>query len=126
MTINHNKKQFIKFIFFGGLNTLFAYLILVFFLFLGFHYTLATLISALLSIASGYFLNKNMVFLSKKSKNLYQYYIFWFLMYQLSIFIQYILLNHFSSTNLYLNSLIATIVTSFISFFINKYYFFAE
>lgn len=117
---------FIKFIFFGTLNTLFAYLILVIFLYFGFHYSIATLISAIASIASGYYLNKNLVFEVKESKNIYLYYLYWFIMYILSVFIQYILLEFINSINLYLNSLIATFIIVIISYYANKFYFFKK
>ena len=118
--------KFIRFIFFGGLNTIFAYLILVLFLFLKFHYSIATLISALLSIFSGYLINKFFVFNSKNPKSIFIYYIFWFILYFLSISIQYILLELLLIENLYFNSLIATIASVIISFIVNKYYFFKD
>lgn len=113
-------KKFIKFIFFGGINTLFAYAILAFFLFLDFHYTLATLISAIVSIASGFFINKHLVFNVKNSKSLIFYYVFWFLMYLLNIFIQFVMLELLLIQNLYFNSFIATAITSVVAFIINK------
>lgn len=117
------KNHFIRFIFFGGLNTLFAYLLLAVCLYLEFHYAVATLIAAFFSILSGYFLNLYLVFKANSPKNLYIYYLFWFCMYLLSVFIQYLLGIYFSG-NLYLNSFIATAVCVVISFFMNKYYLF--
>ncbi len=119
------KNKFIKFIFFGGINTVFAYLILVIFLYLEFHYVIATFIAAIISIASGYFINMYLVFNSSKARNIFLYYGFWFILYSINILIQYLLIESISQ-NLYLNSFISTLITVIISFTINKYYFFTK
>lgn len=118
--------KILKFLILGGLNTFFAYSILVFFLYIDFHYTIATLIAAIISIFSGYILNKYLVFNSNKSKNIFLYYIYWFVMYNINILIQFILLDYFISKNLYLNSLVSTLLVTILNFFINKNYFFKE
>lgn len=117
---------FFKFIFFGGLNTIFAYSILALFLYLEYHYSIATLIASVISIFSGYFINKFFVFNSKKPKNILLYSLFWFTIYNLSIFIQYFLLEIIVIENLYFNSFIATSITVIVSFITNKYYFFKD
>ena len=119
------KNKFIKFIFFGGLNTLFAYLIVVVFLYLGFHYAIATLIAAIISIGSGYVLNIYFIFNSTNPKSMVLYYMFWFILYNINILIQYILIETISK-NLYLNSFVATVICVIISFTVNKYYFFRK
>lgn len=123
MKIKSNN-NFFKFLFFGGLNTLFAYLLLALFLYLNFHYAIATLIAAIISVISGYFINKYFVFNSQKPKNIFLYILFWIAIYNLSIFIQYLLLEIIFIQNLYFNSFIATLTTVIVSFITNKYYFF--
>ncbi len=118
--------EFIRFILIGGLNTLFAYIIVVIFLLLNFHYTIATLFSAIVSITSGYFLNKKLVFIVSKAKSIFIYYLFWAIMYFFNIFIQFFLLELSISSNLYLNSFIATILVTITSYLTNKFYFFKK
>lgn len=115
--------KFFRFIIFGALNTVFAYLILALFLYLEYHYAIATLIAAVISVASGYVINIYFVFKSKNPKNIFLYYIFWVLIYGLNVLFQYIF-GLYLSDNLYLNSLISTLVCVVISYSINKNYFF--
>ena len=111
----------------GGLNTLGAYGLFALFILLGLHYTLATFLPGVISIYLGYVVNKRVVFKAKDAHKfaLLFYYLFYFLVYLINIGIQTALLSFVSSNN-YLNGAIAMVVTTVLSFTINKWVFFSE
>jgi putative flippase GtrA len=66
-------RQFIKFLFVGGLNTLFGYGIFAFFLSLHFHYSLAALLSTLLGILFNFKTYGTLVFKNSDNRVLFKF-----------------------------------------------------
>ncbi len=70
---HRNAPQFIKFLFVGGLNTLFGYGIFAFFLALHVHYSLAALLSTLLGILFNFKTYGTLVFRNSDNRLLFKF-----------------------------------------------------
>jgi putative flippase GtrA len=112
---------YIKFIINGTLNTIFSYTIFSLFIYLNFHYTLASLFALIVALIFNYFTMKNFVF-KKNNKDKTQFIRFMLsnsIMYIINIYLLY-LLEIYYSTNMYLNGLLVAVPLAILSFFINK------
>lgn len=121
MSINfYNKhKQFIKFFFVGGLNTLFGYSILAFLTLLNFHYVITTFIATVLGILFNFKTTGCLVFKKNNNKLIFKFLLVYFLIYVLSLcFIKTLLLFGFS--NLYCIYAILLIPNALLSFYLMK------
>ena len=113
------RKQFIAFLFVGGINTLFGYGVYAFFIFIGFHYLYASLFSRLLGFVFNFFTMGKFVFKKMDIKLIKKFIIFNIFTYLLFI----ILIKLFSlwNVNVYLSGLIASGFMAILSYLINKY-----
>ncbi|WP_342220639.1 GtrA family protein [Rickettsiella endosymbiont of Miltochrista miniata] len=113
------RKQFIAFLFVGGINTLFGYGVYAFFIFIGFHYLYASLFSRLLGFVFNFFTMGKLVFKKMDIKLIKKFIIFNIFTYLLFI----ILIKLFSlwNVNFYLSGLIASGFMAILSYLINKY-----
>lgn len=80
----HNFYQIIKFIFWGGLNTVLSILIYWGLVYVGVNIFIANTISVFICIFTGHFFNKRKVFVSDEQRTLRKYFLLWFCFYLLS------------------------------------------
>ena len=112
-------KQFIKFLFVGGLNTLFGYGILVLLTLLNFHYVLTTFIATVLGILFNFKTTGCLVFKKNNNKLIFKFLLVYFLVYVLSLcFIKTFLF--FGFNNLYYIYAILLIPNALLSFYLMK------
>ena len=78
--------QFIKFLLVGGVNTIFGYGVFVFFIWIGLHYTFATLVATILGILFNFKSYGILVFKNKSNRLLWRY---------ISVYIFLYILNNF-------------------------------
>ena len=72
MTIS--TKQFIKFLMVGGINTLFGYGLFALFIFLGFHYAMASFLATVLGILFNFKTTGVLVFQNKDNRLLFRFF----------------------------------------------------
>lgn len=116
----YNKhKQFIKFLFVGGLNTSFGYGVLALFTLLNFHYVLTTLIAIVLGILFNFKTIGSLVFKKNDNRLILKFLLVYFLVYILSLcFIKAFLFIGFD--NLYYIYAILLIPNALLSFCLMK------
>lgn len=104
----------------GLINTVWAYAMFALFVYLGFHYALATLIAGTLSVMTGYQAHRHYVF-SFKGKNRLPRFVFVFLtIYWINVSIQKVLLESGLLSNIYLVGALAIPVCALLSFWLNR------
>jgi putative flippase GtrA len=85
MSNNINLSQIIRFIFIGGINTLFGFSVYVFFIWYGFGYPVASAISIILGVIFNYFSTGIVVFNHKKFDRIYPYLLVYLFIYIVNI-----------------------------------------
>ena len=120
----NTKWQFFLFLLVGGINAIFGYFIYALLIFLHLNYILAVLFSTILGVVFNFFTTGRLVF--KNTNNIF--FIKFALLYAALYFfnISIIMLSSSIIDNLYINGALATVMSSLISFFVNKYYIFKE
>lgn len=117
--------QFVKFLFVGGINTIFAYSIYALCLFVGFHYTLATLISNILGVLFNFKTTGNMVFDNNENKRIFKFILVYVLMYFVTI-VELKIFTVFGFKNMYLNYAILVLPNAIITFSLMKNFVFLK
>lgn len=128
--IKNNCKQynidwkFIKFLFVGGINTLFGYSIYSFFLFIGFNYSIALFLGTILAILFNFKTTGLIVFKSHNNKLIYRFFGVYIITYLLNaLFLKVFDLLKY---NMYLAGLILLLPMAIISFILMKTFVFKE
>lgn len=119
------EEQFIKFLFVGVLNTIFAYFIYAFFIFIGVNYVLSSLFATIAGILFNFKTTGTIVFNNKKNSLLFKF----FLVYLLSYILSIIMLKTFiicGIKNLYIAGFITLILSALISYELNKNFVFKK
>ena len=111
--------KFIKFLFVGGINTLFAYTVYAFSLFFGCHYTLATLVSNVLGVLFNFKTTGCIVFKNNENEKIFKFVFVYVFMYFLTI-IELKMFSIFGFENMYLNYAIIVLPNAFITFSLMK------
>lgn len=111
------KNKFIRFIFVGGLNTLFGYGIYCLMLFLGFPYIWATLVSHILGVLFNFMTTGVLVFENDDPGLIFRFVISYIITYFINIGSNG-LLQSLTGFSTYLTGIGATIVAAVCSFFI--------
>ena len=84
------KSQLLRFLFAGGVNTIFGYGVFAFFIWIGLHYTLATLLATILGVLFNYKSYGILVFRNTSNRLIWRYiiiYVFLYFLYNLWIYI---------------------------------------
>lgn len=112
------KKQLIKFIFVGGINTAFGYGIFALLLYIGLHYTLAALFGQIMGVIFNFFTTGRFVFDNKKINKLPAFVTVYGITYLLNILglKLFLLIN----VNNYIGGAILILPIAIISFVLNK------
>jgi len=113
-------EEFVRFLVAGTVNTVNAYLVFAIFIFLGFHYTVSTLIGGASSVLLGFFLMSGFVFRVEKKGRFVPFVTLFLVLYGANISIQWCL--HFIGiTNDYIAGAIALVFSVLLSFFANRH-----
>lgn len=116
---HHIDWKFIKFLFVGGLNTLFGYGILALFTFLNFHYTVSTFLATVLGILFNFKTTGSIVFKNHDNKLILKFIMVYGIVYVISIScLKGMLL--LGSKNMYINYLILLLPCALLSFCLMK------
>jgi len=116
--------KFLKFLLVGGMNTLIGYLVFSLFLFLNFHFTLASLLALIFGILFNFKTLGRLVFGSRDNSLIFRYVIGWGVIYLIAI----TCLAGFESCgiNLYLANALLMPPLVVLAFFINLKFVFQE
>ena len=116
------KKEFLRFIFVGVINTIFGYTVFSFFVFLKIHYSIALILSTIMGIFFNFHTVGKYVFLNNISKNLYKFILVYIVSYFLNLFLIKFLFS--IGFNYYSAAAIISAPVAIILFLTNKYYVF--
>lgn len=110
--------RFIRFLFVGGLNTLFGYFVFSVFILLQIHYSIASLLATILGVLFNYFTTGRIVFNNSDSKLLIKF----FGVYGITYLINLLFLKIFDSyqVNMLVAGAILIFPMAFLSYFLNK------
>jgi|GEM_PF-992998 putative flippase GtrA len=112
------QKQFVVFVFMGGINTIFGYSIFAFFIFLKMSYYLAFLFAASLGLIFNFMTTGRIVFKNKDFGLFYKFIFISIIMYFLHIILIRIINVHIN--NFYISGLMTMSLTALIAFYLNK------
>ncbi len=118
------KRQFILFLFVGGINTLFGYGVYALFIYLGVNYFFSSLISLFCGVVFNFLTIGKFVFGKLNFKRIYVFICFYIFLYVL--YIAFIKIFSLWQINLYICGMLAAVFLSIISFVANKYLVFLE
>ena len=111
--------QFIKFLFVGGLNTLFGYFVFAVFNFLNFHYSLSTLLATILGILFNFKTTGCIVFKNSNNKLIFRFVMVYGFVYILTVgCLKGLSLLGFN--NMYVNYLILIFPNALLSYYLMK------
>lgn len=122
--IQNNNYQFIKFLFVGGLNTLFGYGIYALFLALGFDYAIAVFGGTLLSVLFNFKTTGMLVFKNKNNGLIFKFFGVYFFVYILNT-LSLSVFNYFNF-NLYLAGFVLLFPMALVSYYLMKKFVFGE
>lgn len=112
------QKQFIIFLFIGGINTVFGYSIFAFFIFLKISYYLAFLFAAFLGLIFNFMTTGRIVFKNKNFSLFYKFILISIVLYLVHIILIRIINIHIN--NFYISGLMTMSFTALLSFYLNK------
>lgn len=119
-SLTHIPEQVIRFGVIGCLNTAFAYTVFASFIFIGLHYTLATLLSTIIGTFFSFKTFGTLVFDNPDNRLVFKFIVLYGFCYFLSITIQYLLVQYVCS-NKYINGFISMLLVAAVSFCLNKW-----
>jgi putative flippase GtrA len=117
-------KTFMRFLLVGLLNTFFGYTIFAFFLFLGFHYSIATLLSTVLGVLFNFKTIGILVFKNTKGNLIVKFVAVYSFIYFLNIVLLKILSSW--SLNMYVAGLVLLFPMAITAYLLNKHFVFQE
>ena len=115
------KNKFIRFIFIGGINTVFGLGVYCLMIWIGFSYIWATLISQILGVLFNFMTTGTLVFENSDKKLIFKFVFSYVLTYFINVGINRVLQLVFG-LNEYFSGIIAIIVSALISFLILKFF----
>jgi len=118
-------RRFIKFLVVGVLNTAFGYSLFAFFLFIGLHYVLASLLGTIIGILFNFKTTGRLVFDSSDNTLISRFFgVYTFIYIFNIIMLRLFEINGF--VDMYINGLILLIPSAVVSFVLNKNFVFTE
>lgn len=117
--LTKTKRQFLLFLFVGGLNTLFGYASFAFFFYLGFHYAVAAALATCVGILFNFQTTGKIVFNNTRANLIIKFVGVYIFLYILNVSL--IKMLKIYSANYYLTDLIAVIPISMLAFLLNKF-----
>jgi putative flippase GtrA len=110
--------RFIKFLFVGGINTLFGYGLFSLFIYLHLHYSIASLLATILGVLFNFKTTGNLVFKSNDNRLLFRFIVVYVVYYLLNILFLKIIQSF--GMNLYVSGAILILPLAIISFVLNS------
>jgi putative flippase GtrA len=110
--------QFLKFLFIGGINTLFSYTLFSLLIHSGLHYTMAVLIATCLGVLFNFQTTGKLVFKNNSNKLLIRFIAVYAALYFINIFIIKFAGNFLE--NIYLRGAIATVICAILAYLLQK------
>ncbi|MDB5053204.1 MAG: GtrA family protein [Bacilli bacterium] len=117
-------QQFIRFLFVGGINTLFGYAMFALFLFLHLHYAIASLFSTILGVLFNFKTTGKLVFKSNDNRLLVRFFAVYGIVYVLNVFSLKCL--NLLKVDLYISGIILIFPLAIVSFLLNKKFVFKK
>ncbi len=117
------KRQAVKFLFVGIMNTTFGYGLFALFIYLGLYYPLAVLLSTILGVLFNFKTIGGLVFGSNDNKLIFKFILVYVIIYFLNIFFLW-LFKRLGFENMYLNGFVLLIPLAAVSFLLNKFFVF--
>lgn len=118
----YDKKQIIKFILVGIINTIFGYGLYALFIYIGFHYFYATLFATILGVVFNFKTTGKIVFNSSENRLIYKFVIVYICIFLLNLsiikFFKYLTFDD------YMSGLFAIVFCAIVSFVLSKIYVF--
>jgi len=112
------KNQFIRFLFIGGINTLFGYGIFSLFLFIGLHYSLAALLGTILGILFNFKTTGVIVFNSRDNSLIFKFFGVYGVVYVLNVLGLY--LFSLAGVGAYISGALLILPMACVAFVLNK------
>ena len=110
--------RFFRFLFVGGINTLFGYFIFSIFILLQIHYSIASLLATILGVIFNYFTTGRIVFNNSDSKLLIKFFGVYGITYLINLLFLKIFNDH--QVNMLVAGAILIFPMAFLSYFLNK------
>ena len=120
MTIS--TKQFIKFLIVGGINTLFGYGLFALFIFLGFHYAMASFLATVLGILFNFKTTGVLVFQNKVNRLLFRFFGVYGVVFVINVLMLKVLGN--VGFDMYIAGALVIVPLAVLSFVLNKLFVF--
>jgi putative flippase GtrA len=117
-----DRVRFIKFLFVGLLNTMFGYGVFSFVLFLGLHYSLASLFATILGVIFNFFTTGRLVFRNADNLLIFKFIGVYAIVYIFNLFFL-VIIDHLNF-NLYIGGLIILLPMAFFAFQLNQMFVF--
>lgn len=113
---------FIRFLFVGGINTLFGYGVFSLMIYLGFHYTISALLATVAGIIFNFHTVGSIVFKDRRYSLFARFILVYFTGYGLNVFGIYFLMKYFN--NEYVSAAIIVMPLAVIMFCLNRFFVF--
>ena len=107
-----------RYIFIGGINTVFGYGIFAFFLFFDFHYSVAILMATILGIAFNFQTYGKFVFKNHSQRLIIKFILVYLLIYVVNVLL--VSLTDLFISNLYLSGVMMTLPIAYLGYILNK------
>lgn len=112
-------KSFIKFILVGILNTVFGYSVFALFNFLGFHYSMSTLLSTVIGILFNFKTTGCLVFNNNNNRLLFRFIMVYCITYFFTVLVLTVL-SKLNLNNMYINYAVVLPVNALLSYYLMK------
>lgn len=112
------QRRFIKFLLVGVLNTLFGYAVFALFVYLGFHYSLASLLSTILGVLFNFRTTGRLVFNNRNNSLLWRFAMVYTVVYGCNVGLLRVMDGY--SINMYVAGAVVVFPLALLSYFLNK------
>ena len=112
------QRRFIKFLLVGVLNTLFGYAVFALFVYLGFHYSLASLLSTILGVLFNFRTTGRLVFNNRNNFLLWRFAMVYTVVYGCNVGLLRVMDGY--SIDMYVAGAVAVFPLAVLSYFLNK------
>ena len=117
------KRQAVKFLLVGIMNTAFGYGLFSLFIYVGLHYSLAVLLSTIFGVLFNFKTIGKLVFGSSDNGLIFRFILVYIITYLLNIYFLW-LFKKFGFENMYINGFVLLIPLAAVSFLLNKFFVF--
>ncbi|WP_234399675.1 GtrA family protein [Paenibacillus popilliae] len=115
--------QFFRFLFVGGINTIFGYCIFSLLLFVGAHYSVSSFVSTIIGVFFNFKTTGSIVFKNNDNKLLFKFFISYGITYLINLLLLTLLKKY---TSMYVAGAVLLLPMAIVSYFLNKRFVFRE